>query len=97
MPFCNDKLGDNWELYTDGYYYYTKVLQMGETTDALFDQIVLSTETTNGDAETPYNIVVTAEAIQAQGAAVQWSRVESMTVAEIAVWFTSQTQIAYGA
>ena len=61
------------------------------------NQIVLSTETTNGDAETPYNIVVTAEAIQAQGAAVQWSRVESMTVAEIAVWFTSQTQIAYGA
>lgn len=95
--YQDDKLGDNWELYTDGYYYYTKVLQMGETTDALFDQIVLSTETTNGDAETPYNIVVTAEAIQAQGAAVQWSRVESMTVAEIAAWFTSQTQIAYGA
>ncbi len=95
--YQDDKLGDNWELHTDGYYYYTKVLQMGETTDALFDQIVLSTETTNGDAETPYNIVVTAEAIQAQGAAVQWSRVESMTVAEIAAWFTSQTQIAYGA
>lgn len=95
--YQDDKLGDNWDLHTDGYYYYTKVLQMGETTDALFDQIVLSTETTNGDAETPYNIVVTAEAIQAQGAAVQWSRVESMTVAEIAAWFTSQTQIAYGA
>ena len=95
--YQDDKLGDNWELHTDGYYYYTKVLQMEETTDALFDQIVLSTETTNGDAETPYNIVVTAEAIQAQGAAVQWSRVESMTVAEIAAWFTSQTQIAYGA
>ena len=89
-----NKLGDNWVLHTDGYYYYAKVLQMGETTDALFDQIVLSTETTNGDAETPYDIVVTAEAIQAQGAAVQWSRVESMNVAEIAAWFTSQTQIA---
>lgn len=95
--YQDDKLGDNWEFYTDGYYYYAKVLQMEETTDALFDQIVLSTETTNGDAETPYNIVVTAEAIQAQGAAVQWSRVGSMTVAEIAAWFTSQTQIAYGA
>lgn len=95
--YQDDKLGDNWELYTDGYYYYTKVLQMEKTTDALFDQIVLSTKTTNGDAKTPYNIVVTAEAIQAQGAAVQWSRVESMTVAEIAAWFTSQTQIAYGA
>ena len=95
--YQDDKLGDNWELYTDGYYYYTKVLQMEKTTDALFDQIVLSTKTTNGDAKTPYNIVVTAEAIQAQGAAVQWSRVESMTVAEIAAWFTSQTKIAYGA
>lgn len=95
--YVEGKLGDNWEYNeADGYFYYNKVLGLDETTDALFDQVVLSTETTNNDAQTPYDIVVTAEAIQAQGAAVQWSRVETMTVAEIANWFENQVQIPYG-
>lgn len=94
--YVEGKLGDNWEYNeADGYFYYNQVLDLGKTTDALFDQVVLSTETTNNDAETPYDIVVTAEAIQAQGAAVQWSRVEAMTVAEIADWFTYQSQLPY--
>ena len=95
--YVDGKLGNNW-VYNedDGYYYYSKVLEAGAApTDALFDQIVLSTETTNGyDGE--YDIVVTAEAIQAQGAAAQWSRVETMSVAEIADWFENQDQIPYG-
>lgn len=95
--YVDEKLGDDWAYNeTDGYFYYTKVLEAGATTDALFDQIVLSTDTTNGDATTGYDIVVTAEAIQAQGAATQWSRVETMDVAEIADWFENQTQIPYG-
>ena len=95
--YVDEKLGDDWAYNeTDGYFYYTKVLEAGATTDALFDQIVLSTDTTNGDATTGYDIVVTAEAIQAQGAAAQWSRVETMDVAEIADWFENQTQIPYG-
>ena len=85
--YVPDKLGDNWVKHTDGYYYYTKVLAAGETTDALFDQIVIPTGLTNGDATTKYDIDVAAEAVQAQGARPSWSAVQAMTVEEIAVWF----------
>ena len=81
------KLGDNWVEHTDGYFYYTKVLAVGEKTDALFDQIVIPTGLTNGDATTKFNVVVSAEAVQAQGAKASWSAVQAMTVAEIAAWF----------
>ncbi len=81
------KLGDNWELHTDGYFYYNKVLAVDETTDALFDQIVMPTGLKNGDALTKYNVVVTAEAVQAQGAKPSWTAVQAMTVIEIADWF----------
>ena len=83
------KLGDNWVDGGDGYFYYNKVLAAGETTDALFDQIVMPTDLENGDAESEFNVVVTAEAVQAQGAKASWSAVQTMTVAEIAAWFTT--------
>ena len=89
-----DGISTDWTLHTDGYYYYNTVLASGATTDALFDQIMLDPFTVNGDAVTEKNIIVQAEAIQAQGAAVQWERVETMTVAEIADWFENQTQIS---
>lgn len=92
--YVDGKLGDNWVDGKDGYFYYTKILNPMEETDALFDQVVLSTETTNGYDGT-YDIVVTAEAIQAQGAAAQWKRVEAMNVTEIANWFETQQQIPY--
>lgn len=85
--YVTDKLGDNWVKGTDGYFYYNKVLEVGDTTDALFDQIVMPTGLTNGDATTAYNVNVTAEAVQAQGAKTSWSAVQTMTVAEIAAWF----------
>ena len=85
--YVADKLGDNWVKHTDGYYYYTKVLAAGETTDALFDQIVIPTDLTNGDGTTRYDIDVFAEAVQAQGARPSWSAVQGMTVEEIAAWF----------
>ena len=85
--YVTGKLGDNWKLHTDGYFYYNKVLEVGATTDALFDQIVIPTDLTNGDAKTNFNVVVTAEAVQAQGAKASWSAVQAMTVAEIADWF----------
>lgn len=95
--YTEGKLGDNWEYNeADGYFYYGAVLEVGRSTDALFDQVVLNTSVTNGDGSTK-EIVVYAEAIQAQGAAVQWSRVEKMTVAEIANWFETKTQIQFGA
>ena len=87
--YVTGKLGDNWVLHTDGYFYYNKVLAVGDVTDALFDQIVIPTGLTNGDAETEFNVVVTAEAVQAQGAKPSWSAVQSMTVAEIAAWFVT--------
>ena len=86
--YVDGKLGDNWVEY-NGYFYYTKVLAVGETTDALFDQIVIPTNLTNGDGETLYNIDVQAYAVQAQGAKPSFSAVKAMTVEEIAAWFAT--------
>lgn len=86
--YVTDKLGDGWVKGDDGYFYYDTVLEVDETTDALFDQIVMPTGLTNEDAnEDGYNVVVTAEAVQAQGAKPSWADVQEMTVAEIADWF----------
>jgi len=64
--YVTNKLGDNW--YKDGdYYYYLMPLGLGESTDALFDQVVMPTDLENGDATTEYDIVVMAQAVQAQG------------------------------
>lgn len=82
------KLGTDWVEY-NGYYYYTKVLEIGATTDALFDQIVIPTTVTNGSADINYKLTVTAEAVQAQGAKASWADVQKMTVTEIDTWFTT--------
>lgn len=93
--YVNGKLGDNWVLHTDGYFYYTKVLTTeapNNVTDALFDQIVIPADVTNGDGETEYKIDVKAYAVQAQGADAKWANVsnpEFMTVEKIAAWFTT--------
>ena len=78
----------------DGYYYYYKdgcgVLAAGVKTDALFDQIVIPTDLTNGNAQTEFHVDVYAEAVQAQGAKdPNWAAVQGMTVAEIAAWFAT--------
>ncbi len=86
--YVDGKLGDNWVEY-NGYFYYTKVLAVGEVTDALFDQIVIPTDVVNGDGETGYDIDVIAQAVQAQGAKPSWSAVQAMTVAEIDAWFAT--------
>lgn len=88
--YVNDKLGEGWKLHTDGYFYYTGVLAVGAETDALFDQIVIPTGLTNDTAENPsHDVIVTAEAVQAQGAKARWADVQTMTVDEIAAWFTT--------
>lgn len=86
--YIDDALGADWELY-DGYYYYSKPLAVNAATPALFDQIVIPTTLTNGDAETKYDIGIFAEAVQAQGAKPSWSAVQDMTVEEIAAWFVT--------
>lgn len=87
--YVDSTLGENWVLHSDGYFYYTKVLAAGATTDALFDQIVIPADLTNGDAETQYEILVNAYAVQAQGAKASWAAVEAMSVEEIAAWFAT--------
>ena len=87
--YVTDKLGDGWVKGDDGYFYYDSVLEVNETTDALFDQIVMPTGLTNGDGTTEYNVVVTAEAVQAQGAMASWTAVQNMTVEEIEAWFNT--------
>ena len=86
--YVANKLGDNWVKHSDGYFYYAKVLAKDETTDALFDQIVMPTDLTNG-YDGNYSLVVNAYAVQAQGARPSFSAVEAMTVEEIAAWFTT--------
>ena len=80
-------------VYHNGYYYYmvngSGVMQPGTKSAPLFDQIVIPTGLTNGDATTLHNVVVTAEAVQAQGAKASFAQVEAMTVTEIADWFTT--------
>ena len=85
--YVDAKLGENWVLHTDGYFYYTEVLAVGATTDALFDQIVIPTDVVNDATDAEYNLEVKAYAVQAQGAKAKWSDVEAMEVADIAAWF----------
>lgn len=88
-------LGENWVEY-NGYYYYTKVLEAGKATPALFDQIVIPADLTNDATENGFewdsaelSVDVQAFAVQAQGAKPSWSAVQSMTVEEIAAWFAT--------
>lgn len=85
--YVNDKLGDHWVKGEDGYFYYDTVLEVDDSTDALFDQIVIPTGLTNGDGESEMNVTVYAEAVQAQGALPSWDDVQNMTVDQIANWF----------
>lgn len=88
--YVDNTLGTDWVKHTDGYYYYSKVLAAGETTDALFDQIVIPADLENGDGQAEFSVDVTAYAVQAQGAkAPNFAAVQAMTVAEIAAWFTT--------
>lgn len=84
--YVDGGLGTDWVKYGD-YFYYTKVLAIGETTDALFDQVVIPTSITNNAETKP--IVVKAYAVQAQGAKPSFSDVKAMTVEEIAAWFAT--------
>ena len=81
-------LGADWVLHTDGYYYYSKVLAAGATTSPLFEQIRIPVSVTNG-FEGSYDVRITAQAVQAQGAKTDWADVQSMTVAEMAAWFST--------
>lgn len=101
------KLHDGWVLHTDGYFYWTKPLVVAEDVDQakgllnqtapLFDQIRIPTTVTNG-FDGNYDVIVTAEAVQAQGARPGWDKPEGnamypgvlqMSVEQIAAWFAT--------
>ena len=92
-----DKLGEGWVLAEDGYFYYTKVLGgvyqvenegLDYKTTELFQQIRIPTSVTNGFDGT-YDVQVSAEAVQAQGAKPSWNDVKTMELADIQAWFTT--------
>ena len=89
---------ENW-TYLNGYYYYNEVLateatagdewnkELEDVTAPLFNQIVMPVGLEGSEKTT--DIVVTAEAIQAQGARSSWSDVKAMTPADIEAWFNT--------
>ena len=88
-----DGYNTNQWVYHNGYYYYMVndcgVMQPGTKSEPVFDQIVIPTGLTNGNAETEFNVHVIAQAVQAQGAKASFTQVKAMTVEEIADWFTN--------
>ncbi len=99
-----NNINSGWEYY-NGYFYWTKPLVVAGTeneswndglvskTNPLFDRVRMPVGLT-GDETDVQPIVVTAEAVQAQGAMPSWSNavgdqpaVKDMTVEQIAAWF----------
>ena len=70
------ELGTGWYDGGDGYFYYLKPLEVGGVSESLFDQVVMPYTLTNGDALTEYNIIVTAQAVQAQGIFTRYAEME---------------------
>ena len=87
--YVEGALHEGWVDGGDGYFYWTEPLDVKDKnkTAPLFDQIKMPTGLVGGEEAAP--IVVTAEAVQAQGAKPSWDAVKEMTVAEIRAWFAT--------
>ena len=85
--YVEGALNKGWVDGKDGYFYWTAPLDVKAKTAPLFDQIKMPTGLVGGEEAAP--IVVTAEAVQAQGAKPSWDAVNKMTVAEIQEWFAT--------
>ena len=80
-------LGAGWELNAvDNYFYYNQALAVGAETTALFDSIQIPTDLENGAPFNSFDVVVTAEAVQADGIVMEGA---TLTVADIVAWFTT--------
>ena len=60
-----------WDLADDGYYYYTSVVDPGDSTSSLFGEEVITEPTNDKPEGARLQVTILAEAIQAQGGAVQ--------------------------
>lgn len=81
-----DALGAGWVLHTDNYFYYNQALAVGAETTALFDSIQIPTDLENGAPFNSFDVVVTAEAVQADGIVMEGA---TLTVADIVAWFNT--------
>ena len=79
-----DTLGEGWVEF-DGYFYYMTAVEAGDKTTALFDEIVIPTDVVNDGSGDGYDIVITAHAVQSQGATFEDA--EKPTVEELDAWF----------
>ncbi len=62
--FCEPlAISKSWQYREDGYYYYTNALEPGQTSDALFEQVVIRKDVTE-DELVPFDILVYAESVQ---------------------------------
>ena len=57
-------VGGGWSLGEDGYYYYTKPVAAGETTDILFDTVKFAPQMGNEYQNCTANIEISAQAVQ---------------------------------
>lgn len=92
MSYCTDsatgRLGNGWFDGGDGYFYYTQPLAAGAATTALFDEVVLSADTENGDGETTHAVTVTAYAVQTQGVLPEGAdRVDAASLPAVQAFF----------
>lgn len=85
--YVEGALHEGWVDGEDGYFYWTTPLAVDAVTAPLFDQIKMPTGLEGKEKAAP--IVVTAEAVQAQGARPGWDAVNEMTVADIQAWFAT--------
>ena len=83
-----NKLGSEyWVDGKDGYFYWTKVMDKDDTTDSLFEEIVIPTNLTN-DAESK-EIGVYAEAVQSQGFTGEVTEKGEVKLDALKEWFAT--------
>ena len=57
------EINDGWEQHTDGYYYYHKKLDPGESTTALFNRLEIRKDA-EADTLVPFDLLIYAESVQ---------------------------------
>ena len=83
------KLGANWTLNSDGYYYYGLPLTAGQSSSNLFDQVTIPSNWGNATAGSTMNMDIQAEAVQSD---YSDSIIEKGTAGNVTGWNLTQTE-----
>ena len=83
------KLGANWTLNSDGYYYYGLPLTAGQSSSNLFDQVTIPSNWGNATAGCTMNMDIQAEAVQSD---YSDSIIEKGTAGNVTGWNLTQTE-----